>query len=152
MTDEQKPKLTETFVNRKIDEKVTAALKAARQTPTQRVSAAVIEAAEKVHGTNRPKSGYALIALAIVIEGIELARYWLINHPLHIPPQAIAGVIGFVGFYIRNPRQTKEGAMILVDIGTRIIGVIRTGKRAGDVKVVELNGEKDESQATSKAV
>ena len=142
MTERPRNDLTETLVDRKIEEKVTAALKAAaRQTPTERAALAMQQMVTS-SGKSRPKSGYALIALAIVIEAVELGRYWLINHPLHMPPQIIAGVIGFIGFYVRNPKQTKDGALILADIGTRFVAVFRTGKRRDDVKVVEIEKEK----------
>lgn len=143
MSDEQKPSkpMTETAFDRKMDARIAEL--ARRQTPVERASAALATVPERIHGTRRPKSGYALIAVALAIESVELGKYWLTGHPLHVPPQIIAAVIGFIGFYIRNPKQTKDGAMTIVDLGTRLIAVVRTGKRAGDVKAVEVEKPKD---------
>jgi hypothetical protein len=88
---------------------------------------------------SRPKSAYVLIVLGLIIEAVELGRYWLINHPLHWQPQAIAFTLGFVGFYIFNPKGTLKGATFLVNSAGGFIALIRTGKRAGDVKIIEAS-------------
>ncbi len=101
----------------------------ARQSLRATVSASMNE--------KRPRSAFALIAFAVLIEMVELGRYWLMDHPLHWPPQVIAAVIGFIGFYIRDPKQAKEGTTFIIDGMGAVVGIVfRTGRRAGDVKVV----------------
>jgi len=136
MTERAKDSLSETSTERLADA-ITEKLR--RATPIQRATAKLVA----VHETKRPRSAFALILMAVVIVTIEMVRYWLLGHPLHWQPEAIAFVVGFVGFYIRNPKQTREGAMILLNGATGLIAVFRTGKRAGDVKVVEVEKPKE---------
>lgn len=105
------------------------------------------EIAAKIHrSTKRPRSGYAIITFALVIVAVELGRYWLIGHPLHWQPEAIAFVLGFVGFYVRNPSQTLTGATFLVDSAGKFLLIFRTGRRATDPVVVVKPDEPPEGQ------
>lgn len=84
----------------------------------------------------------ATIGIAVMLIGIGL-RWWRPDRYTEIEwvPQLIGAAIAFVGFYAMDPRGAKDGGAFIVDAGTRIVSVIRGGRRATDPPVVTPTAE-----------
>ncbi len=80
--------------------------------------------------------GVALAACGVGVLLMELSRYWMYLHPIHAWPVVIGCLIAFLGFYLLNPSSARDGAQIVVDSAVRIIGVVRSGRRSTDVRVI----------------
>lgn len=98
------------------------------------------------HRWARTICGSVLAVLGLAVLLVELVRYWTLNHPIHAWPVCIGCVIGFVGFFIVNPKEAKDGAQVVVDSTVRVIGVVRGGRRATDPKVVVAAGTNSEDK------
>lgn len=84
----------------------------------------------------RPRLGPTLLAavgISVMLTGIAL-HWWRPDRHTEVEwvPQLIGAAIAFAGFYAMDPRGAKDGGGFLIDAGTKIVGVIRTGKRATD--------------------
>ncbi len=71
-----------------------------------------------------------------LIVAIELLRHWLIATPIEGVVVAIGFAVGFVGAYMADRKGALEGGSFLVDSTTRIIQVVRSGRRTTDSKVI----------------
>lgn len=85
-------------------------------------------------------SGTSLAVLGLVIVLIELARYWIAEHPIHPWPIIIGGSIAVFGAYLLDPKATRDGTDLVVDRFTRVVAVIRTGRRATDRMAITSDG------------
>lgn len=74
----------------------------------------------------------AAIGVLVMLTGLGLHWWRPDRHAIELIPQFIGAAIAFVGFYAMDPSRAKDGGGFLVDAGTKIVGVIRTGKRASD--------------------
>jgi hypothetical protein len=89
---------------------------------------------------HRPWTGYLLagIGVAVLLSEVSLHYYGYFHHTeytLNHPVLYVGLVIGFVGFYMINPKGAESGTNILSRTVIGLIEVVRTGKRAEDVKV-----------------
>ena len=80
--------------------------------------------------------GSLLAAIGVGVLLVELVRYWRYEHPIHPAPIVIGCIIGFVGFYLLDPKGAEDGGGFLVTSAVRIIGVVRGGRRSTDAPVV----------------
>lgn len=90
--------------------------------------------------THRPWTGYLLAATGVAVLLFQIGLYFYgvitgVEFLLYRPVSYLAMVIGFVGFYMINPKQAEGGTDILTRTVVAIISVVRTGKRVDDVKV-----------------
>jgi hypothetical protein len=85
-------------------------------------------------------SGSALALLGLAIVMIELARYWMINHPIHPWPVVIGGSIAVFGAYLLDPKATRDGTDLVVDRVASVIAIIRTGRRSTDRMAITSDG------------
>lgn len=90
--------------------------------------------------THRPWTGYLLAAIGVAVLLFQIGLYFYgvitgVEFLLYRPVSYLAMVIGFVGFFMINPKQAEGGTDILTRTVVAIISVVRTGKRADDVKV-----------------
>jgi hypothetical protein len=88
----------------------------------------------------RPFTGYLLAAtgVGVLLSEVALHYYGYFHkaaYELDRPVLYVGLVIGFVGFYMINPKGAESGTDILSRTVIGIISVVRTGKRAEDVKV-----------------
>jgi len=89
---------------------------------------------------HRPWTGYLLATIGVVILLSEIALHYYgyfhhTEYALNRPVLYVGLVIGFVGFYMINPKSAESGTDILSRTVIGIISVVRTGKRAEDMKV-----------------
>lgn len=85
-------------------------------------------------------SGVALALLGLAIVLVELARYWRVDHPIHPTPVIVGGVVALFGAYVLDPKTTRGGGTFIVDQTSRIIAVIRTGRRSTDMVAITDDG------------
>lgn len=85
----------------------------------------------------RPYAAMLFITLGLAIWGVELVLHW-INPGREIGGFAIAlgSVLGFIGFYLLDHTDAKDGATFVVDKAITFIGAVRGGRRATDPVVV----------------
>lgn len=92
----------------------------------------------------RQWGGIFLAAVGVISLLLEIALHiWTaVRHVLGIPGDVyelnhavliIGIIVGFVGFYILKPKEAEGGADIITRSVVSIVGVIRTGRRTGDV-------------------
>lgn len=86
---------------------------------------------------HRPWTGYLLAAIGVVVLLAEVGMHFYgyfhgIDYELNHPVLYVAMIIGFVGFYMINPKGAEGGSNILTRDITEIISVIRTGRRSTD--------------------
>lgn len=91
----------------------------------------------------RNVAGTLLALLGLVIVLVELSRYWLIDHPIHPWPVIIGGSIAVFGAYVLDPKTTQGGGTFIVDQASRIVAVIRTGRRSTDAVAVKDDGSSE---------
>lgn len=77
----------------------------------------------------------AAIGAGIILT--ELFRYWLSGHPMEGSVIGIGFVFGFVGAYMSDRERALEGGEFLVNSFTRVVAVVRSGRRATDAVVVK---------------
>lgn len=86
-------------------------------------------------------AGRFLAALGVLIVLAELTLHFVgaishyqyeINHVALL----MGAVVGFVGFYIMDPKRTGDGAVVLVDSTVKVIGAVRGGRRKTDPQVI----------------
>jgi hypothetical protein len=105
---------------------------------------------------HRPWSGYVLAAIGVIILLSEIALHYYgyfhgKTYELDRPVLYVGLVIGFVGFYMINPKGAEGGTDILTRTVVALISVVRTGKRAGDgvsVEVTPVTGGVPDPSAT----
>lgn len=87
--------------------------------------------------------GVVLGAIGIAIVLIELLRKWIGVDPTgpHLVPVAIGAVFFVYGSYLLWPKPTKAAVTFIVDQGTRIVRVVRTGRRSTDMVAITDDGE-----------
>lgn len=79
----------------------------------------------------------AVIGIAVMLTGMAL-HFWKPDlYQLEWSVQLIGAAIAFAGFYAMDPKGAKDGGGFLVDAGTRILSVVREGRRATDPIVVK---------------
>lgn len=88
----------------------------------------------------KPWAGYVLAAVGLGVLLFSIGLYFygqLTGTEYHLshPVLYVGMLIGFVGFYMINPTGAEAGTNILSRTVIGIISVVRTGKRAEDVKV-----------------
>jgi hypothetical protein len=69
-----------------------------------------------------------LIVVAVCLWGSITSRH--IDVPL--PVIAIGMIFGFVGFFMENPRDAKDGGQFIVDNVVKLAGAVRLGRRKTD--------------------
>jgi hypothetical protein len=86
----------------------------------------------------RPRNlfAHAIAALGGGIVLTELFRYWAYDHTMEGGVIAIGFTIAFVGAYMADRKGALEGGGFIVDSATRIIAVVRSGRRSTDTAVV----------------
>lgn len=87
-----------------------------------------------------PWTGYLLAAIGVGVLLFEIGLHFYgyftgVAYQLNQPVLYVGMVIGFVGFYMINPKSAEGGTDILTRTAVALISVVRTGNRAGDVKV-----------------
>lgn len=90
---------------------------------------------------HRPWVGYLLAAIGVLGLMAEVGlRFFSFfagrEHHLNHEVLIISSVIGFVGFYIVDPKRAEGGTGILRETAVAVIGVIRSGRRSSDSAVV----------------
>ena len=88
----------------------------------------------------KPWTGYLLATIGVLVLLFEISLHFYgyfkgTEYELNHPVLYVAMIIGFVGFYMINPARAEGGTNILSRTVIGVISVIRTGKRAEDVKV-----------------
>lgn len=74
----------------------------------------------------------AVVGILVMLTGMAF-HYWRPDlYPIEWSVQLIGASLAFAGFYAMDSTRAKDGGNFLVDAGTKIIGVIRTGQRATD--------------------
>lgn len=94
----------------------------------------------------RPYGALALIILGLLIFGGEVFEYFFHHIPMSGGISMLGACLGFIGFYMFNHQDTKDGAQFIVTSGIAIVGAIR-GRRATDppgttVPVVSVKEDK----------
>jgi hypothetical protein len=93
----------------------------------------------------------AALGVGIMLTGLAL-HWWKPDiHDLEWIPQLVGAVIAFVGFYAMDPDGALKGGGFIVEAGTKIIAVIRTGNRASD-PVVTVTKEVEPSEPPTVSV
>lgn len=92
---------------------------------------------------HRPYTGYALAAVGVGVLLFQIGLYFYgalthIDYQVYRPVSYIAMMLGFVGFYMIQPKGALEGAGFIRDTVVAFIEVVRTGKRAGDAIAVQV--------------
>lgn len=92
---------------------------------------------------HRPWTGYLLAAIGVAVLVFQIGLYFYgalthVDYQVYRPVSYLGMVLGFVGFYMIQPKGALEGASFLRDTAVAIISVVRTGKRAGDAVAVEV--------------
>lgn len=97
----------------------------------------------KRHPIGQTVAGLLLATIGIAIVLIELARNWLGFDPTgpHMLPLSIGAVFFVFGSYLCVPRTTKAAVTFIVDQSTRVIRVVRTGRRSTDMMAITDSGE-----------
>ena len=95
---------------------------------------------------NRGPTLLAALGISIMLAALALHWWRPALYPVEWSVQCIGAAIAFAGFYAMDPTRAKDGGGFLVDAGTKIVAVIRTGKRASD-PVVTVTKADDESPA-----
>lgn len=86
----------------------------------------------------RPYAAMFFIALGMFVWGVELVLHWLDNRPIGGGPILLGSIVAFVGFYMIDHADAKDGAGFVVDktitLIDRTVTLIRTvrGGRASD--------------------
>lgn len=91
---------------------------------------------------HRSLTGDLLALAGVVIFGLGPVLTWIFpeRYPkVQITPLAVGAVLGWVGFYLKDPKGAKEGGNFLVGATSRIVQVFRTGK--GDTTVITTTTE-----------
>jgi hypothetical protein len=71
----------------------------------------------------------AVVGILVMLTGMAF-HFWRPDlYPLEWSVQLIGAAIAFAGFYAMDSTRAKDGGNFLIDAGTRIVGVIRTGGR-----------------------
>lgn len=75
-----------------------------------------------------------LVACAVVeVAGVITGKGWEIPHTVFY----VGLVVGFVGFYGRDPKRAKDGGEFVVTSAVRILGALpRFGRRASDAVAI----------------
>ena len=77
----------------------------------------------------------AALGILVMLAGMAF-HFWRPDlYPIEWSVQFIGAAIAFVGFYAMDPTRAKDGGGFLIDAGTRIIAVVRNGRRATDAIV-----------------
>lgn len=91
---------------------------------------------------HRPWIGYLLAAIGVLGLLAEVGLRFLSfftaggDYELNSGVLLVSVIIGFVGFYIINPKGAEGGTSIITRTAVAVIGVIRGGRRATDPPVV----------------
>jgi len=80
----------------------------------------------------RPYAAVGFISLALLFILPEVALRIFRERRIDGDVMAIASVVGFVGFYLMDPKDTTSAGTWLVDAGIRIVNTVRPGKRSTD--------------------
>lgn len=88
----------------------------------------------------KPWPGYLLASIGVAVLLFEVSLHFYgyfqgTDYQLNHPVLYVAMVIGFVGFYMINPKGAEGGTDILSRTIIGVISVIRTGKRADELRV-----------------
>lgn len=85
----------------------------------------------------RPYAAILFVSLGLAIWGVELVLHWIEpGRAIGGVPIALGSVLGFVGFYLLDHTDAKDGATFVIDKGIAFIGAVRGGRRATDPVVV----------------
>lgn len=76
-----------------------------------------------------------LAGAALATVATELLRYWITDHAIEPWVIAIAVLLGFFAYYLKNPRGAKDAFGFAVDQSVKIIGAVRSGRRSTDPMV-----------------
>lgn len=92
---------------------------------------------------HRPWGGYLLAAIGVLVMLFEVSLHYYgylhhTDYELNHPVLYVAVLMGFVGFYMINPKSAEGGADIITKSVVAIISVVRSGKRAGDSVAVQV--------------
>lgn len=111
---------------------------------------------------HRPWIGYLLAALGVAVLLFSLALHFYsyfggAKYELNYPVIYVGMLIGFVGFYMINPKGAEGGTNILTRTVVAIISVVRSGKSAASatttVEVTPVHdGVADKSATTTVVV
>lgn len=89
---------------------------------------------------NRSKTGIALAATGVFVLLFEIGLHFYgyfhgTDYELNHPVLYVAIMIGFVGFYMLDPKKAEDGSGIISRTVIGVISVIRTGKTGQTVEV-----------------
>lgn len=82
---------------------------------------------------------FAAIGTIVVLSEVAMhfvAEVSSIKYEMNHVVLLVGAILGFVGFFMLDRKGAEEGGGFLVNSATRIIGVIRTGRRSDDIAVV----------------
>ena len=80
---------------------------------------------------------HAIAGLGGVIVLVELFRHWRTGHAMEGSVIGVGCLFGFIGAYMADRKGALEGGGFIVDATTRIIAVVRSGRRSTDSIVVQ---------------
>lgn len=80
----------------------------------------------------RPYTAVLFILLGLGLFGGEVFRNWVQNKSMNGGMTLAGGVFAFIGFYMLNHQDTKDGATFIVSQVTNLAGVFRLGRRSTD--------------------
>ncbi len=84
----------------------------------------------------RPYAAVCLVLFGLAVFGGELFMYFFRGISMSGGVSLVGASLGFIGFYMLNHQDTKDGAQFLVTNGIAIVGAIRGGRRKSDPPVV----------------
>lgn len=88
--------------------------------------------------THRNYAAWLLDLLGVAIIMGEVFRNWFWGHQMEWWVVLVGATFGFVGFYLTNPPGAITAGTFIVDSGVKIIGVVRSGRRASDPVVPQV--------------
>jgi hypothetical protein len=103
---------------------------------------------------HRPWTGYLLAAIGVLVLLFEVGLHFYgyfhhTEYELNHPVLYVAMVIGFVGFYMINPKGAEGGTDILTRTVVAVISVIRSGKATTAIQVTPVEQGKPVPEKTT---
>lgn len=86
----------------------------------------------------RVSGGRVLAEIGVGVLLIELAKYWVHDHPIRAWPVVIASLLLAIGFYLLDPATARDGITVITDSAAKIIVAVRSGRRSSDRAAVVI--------------
>ena len=92
--------------------------------------------------------GFLLFLLGLAVGGVELGRYWQMDHAIHWVPMVVAAILCFVGGAIIDTAKAMQIGNAVVSGAVTVISALPFGRRqtdkladAGQTIVIPPTGE-----------